>query len=123
MPTLPTLKHTGTMDLATTVALPVTRGPIPLAKTIGAIDRLSEGRVVLVVGPGSSPKDYEIVGLDFDDRGREVDEFPNGLAAMWFYVTDDPSEQVRAFYADMARVTGRQSRTRWTSTLVFRCRS
>ena len=48
------LGHSGNMTLATTVALIVTRGPIPLAKTLGAIDRLSGGRLVVAVGPGSS---------------------------------------------------------------------
>ena len=35
--------HSGTMTLATTVSLPVIRGPLPLAKTLAAIDRLSQG--------------------------------------------------------------------------------
>jgi alkanesulfonate monooxygenase SsuD/methylene tetrahydromethanopterin reductase-like flavin-dependent oxidoreductase (luciferase family) len=59
------VEHSGTMTLATTVSLPVIRGPVPLAKTLGAIDRLSGGRLVVAVGPGSSEKDYESVGLDF----------------------------------------------------------
>src|SRR6476660_400617 len=48
------LEHTGTMTLATTVSLVVVRGPVAVAKTMGAIDRLSGGRVVVAVGPGSS---------------------------------------------------------------------
>src|SRR3981081_2206082 len=35
--------------LATTVALPVIRGPVPLAKTLGAIDRLSGGKLTVAV--------------------------------------------------------------------------
>src|SRR5439155_25571070 len=42
----------GPMTLATTVALPVIRGPVPLAKTLAAIDRLSQGRLGVAVGPG-----------------------------------------------------------------------
>src|SRR5215510_6157198 len=53
------------MTLATTVALPVVRGPVPFAKQIAALDRLSGGRVRVAVGPGSSARDYDIVGLDF----------------------------------------------------------
>ncbi len=37
------MQHSGEMALATTVALSVVRGPVPLAKTLGAIDRLSGG--------------------------------------------------------------------------------
>jgi len=45
------LAHSGEMSLVTTVALPVVRGPVPLAKSLGAIDRLSGGRLVVGVGP------------------------------------------------------------------------
>lgn len=51
------------MDLVTTVALPVVRGPAPLAKTLAAIDILSGGRLVVGVGPGSSDRDYSAVGV------------------------------------------------------------
>src|SRR5919204_1791590 len=43
--------HSGMMTLATTVSLPVIRGPVPLAKALAAIDRLSQGRLVVAVGP------------------------------------------------------------------------
>jgi alkanesulfonate monooxygenase SsuD/methylene tetrahydromethanopterin reductase-like flavin-dependent oxidoreductase (luciferase family) len=33
------LSHSGSMTLATTVALPVVRGPVQLAKALGAVDR------------------------------------------------------------------------------------
>src|SRR5215210_9276110 len=45
---------TGDMELATSVSLVALRGPVPLAKTLLALDLLSEGRVVAGVGPGSS---------------------------------------------------------------------
>src|SRR4051812_21689170 len=62
------IEHSGTMTLATTVSLPVIRGPVQLAKSLAAIDRLSDGRLVVTVGPGSSEKDYQCVGLDFEER-------------------------------------------------------
>ena len=77
------LEHTGGMDLATTVALPVVRGPVPLAKTLGAIDRLSGGRMIVGVGPGSSARDHDVVGLDFDERWRRLDESVHVLRALW----------------------------------------
>src|ERR671917_1456379 len=48
------LSRTGRMALATTVALPVVRGPVAVAKSLAAIDLLSGGRLVVGVGPGSS---------------------------------------------------------------------
>ena len=44
------------MTLATTVTLAVVRGPVAVAKSLGAIDRLSGGRLVVAVGPGSSAR-------------------------------------------------------------------
>ena len=46
------IERSGEMALATTVSLPVLRGPVPLAKALAAIDVLSEGRLVAGVGPG-----------------------------------------------------------------------
>jgi alkanesulfonate monooxygenase SsuD/methylene tetrahydromethanopterin reductase-like flavin-dependent oxidoreductase (luciferase family) len=77
------VEHSGAMTLATTVALPIIRGPIPLAKTLAAIDRLSDGRLVVAVGPGSSAKDFECVGLDFDERWSRLDEAIGALRASW----------------------------------------
>lgn len=73
----------GTMTLATTVSLPVVRGPVPLAKTLAAIDRLSAGRLVVGVGPGSSEADYEAVGVDFSERWSRLEEAVHTLRALW----------------------------------------
>jgi alkanesulfonate monooxygenase SsuD/methylene tetrahydromethanopterin reductase-like flavin-dependent oxidoreductase (luciferase family) len=77
------MEHSGEMTLATTVALAVVRGPVPLAKTLGAIDRLSGGRLVVAVGPGSSRDDYAVVGLDFSERWQRFDEAIGALRALW----------------------------------------
>ena len=77
------LAHSGSMDLATTVSLPIVRGPIPLAKTLGAIDRLSGGRLIAGVGPGSSVRDYEAVGIPFEERWKRLDETIHTLRALW----------------------------------------
>lgn len=62
------LEASGELRLATSVALPVVRGPAALAKAASALDILSGGRLVLGVGPGSSARDYDLVGLPFDER-------------------------------------------------------
>jgi alkanesulfonate monooxygenase SsuD/methylene tetrahydromethanopterin reductase-like flavin-dependent oxidoreductase (luciferase family) len=73
----------GEMDLATTVSLPVVRGPVQLAKTLGAVDRLSGGRMLVAVGPGSSQGDYEAVGVEFDERWPRLDEAVMALRTLW----------------------------------------
>jgi alkanesulfonate monooxygenase SsuD/methylene tetrahydromethanopterin reductase-like flavin-dependent oxidoreductase (luciferase family) len=75
--------HSGTMTLTTTVSLPVIPGPVPLAKTLAAIDRLSEGRLVVGVGPGSSQEDFDSVGIDFAERWARLDESIGALRALW----------------------------------------
>jgi alkanesulfonate monooxygenase SsuD/methylene tetrahydromethanopterin reductase-like flavin-dependent oxidoreductase (luciferase family) len=71
------------LTLATTVSLPTVRGPVPLAKTLGAIDRLSGGRLVVAVGPGSSQRDYDAVGIAFEERWGRLDEAIQALRALW----------------------------------------
>ena len=77
------LAATGQMDLMTTVALPVVRGPLALAKSMAAIDILSGGRLVVGVGPGSSARDYDAVGVPFEERWKRLDEAVATLRALW----------------------------------------
>ena len=77
------LGRTGQMALATTVALPVVRGPVALAKSLAAIDLLSGGRLVVGVGPGSSARDYAAVGIPFEERWKRLDEAVQALRALW----------------------------------------
>ena len=46
------IERSGEMALATTVSLPVLRGPVPLAKALAAIDVLSERATGRRAGPG-----------------------------------------------------------------------
>jgi probable F420-dependent oxidoreductase len=77
------LTRTGQMVLATTVALPVVRGPVALAKSLVAIDLLSGGRLIVGVGPGSSDRDYAAVGVPFEERWKRLDEAVQALRALW----------------------------------------
>jgi len=77
------LSQSGDMDLATTVSLPIVRGPVPLAKSLAAIDRLSGGRLIACVGPGSSARDYAVVGIPFEERWKRFDESIQALRALW----------------------------------------
>jgi alkanesulfonate monooxygenase SsuD/methylene tetrahydromethanopterin reductase-like flavin-dependent oxidoreductase (luciferase family) len=73
----------GSMKLATTVSLPVVRGPVQVAKAMAAIDRLSGGRAVVAVGAGSSERDYEIAGIDFGERWKRLDEVVQTMRTLW----------------------------------------
>ncbi|HJQ28131.1 MAG TPA: LLM class flavin-dependent oxidoreductase [Rubrobacter sp.] len=77
------LAHTGRMALGTTVALPVVRGPVALAKSLGVLDLLSEGRLFVGVGPGSSARDYAAVGIPFEERWKRLEEAVRAMRALW----------------------------------------
>ena len=54
----------GEMTVATTIALPVVRGPAPLAKALAAIDRLSGGRLVVGGRMRGQAARYEAAGAE-----------------------------------------------------------
>jgi alkanesulfonate monooxygenase SsuD/methylene tetrahydromethanopterin reductase-like flavin-dependent oxidoreductase (luciferase family) len=71
-----------TLRLTTSVVLPVVRGPVALAKALAAIDRLSGGRLVAGLGPGSTALDYEAVGIPFEERWARFDEAVRAMRAL-----------------------------------------
>ena len=90
------INKTGSMTLGTTVALPVMRGPVPLAKALIAIDLLSEGRLFVGVGPGSSPRDYESVGIPFGERWKRLDE---AIMALRVHLKNEVGLSKGSFYS------------------------
>ncbi len=73
----------GEMSVATTIVNAVVRGPVPLAKTLAAIDLLSGGRLTVGVGPGSYRPDYEVAGIPWEERWPRFDEAIRALRALW----------------------------------------
>jgi alkanesulfonate monooxygenase SsuD/methylene tetrahydromethanopterin reductase-like flavin-dependent oxidoreductase (luciferase family) len=72
----------GDARLFTTVANPVVRGPVALAKVLAGLDVMSRGRVVAGLGPGSSERDYASVGVPFDERWPRFDEAVGAMRAL-----------------------------------------
>ncbi|MBD0283052.1 MAG: LLM class flavin-dependent oxidoreductase [Thermoleophilaceae bacterium] len=68
------VERSGLLGLATTVSLVALRGPVPLAKTLAALDLLSGGRLIAGLGPGSSERDYDAIGIPFEDRWQRFEE-------------------------------------------------
>src|SRR4051794_41977073 len=89
-------ERSGAMELATTVALVALRGPVPLAKTLAALDLLSDGRVVAGVGPGSSERDYDAVGVSYAERWERFDE---AVAILRSLLRGGPEPENPRFYA------------------------
>ncbi len=89
------IERSGAMELATTIALVALRGPVPLAKTLVALDLLSDGRVTAGVGPGSSQRDYDAVGVPYEERWERFDE---AVAILRSLLRGDPPPETRRHY-------------------------
>ena len=89
------IERSGEMTLATTIALSVLRGPVALAKGLAALDLLSGGRVVAALGPGSSARDYETLGIPFDERWPRFEESVVVLRAL---LNGEPPPEDARFY-------------------------
>jgi probable F420-dependent oxidoreductase len=57
------------------------RHPLEAAKAIATLDRLSGGRAIAGVGAGHVPEEFDLLGSDYERRGRVLDEKIPALAA------------------------------------------
>ena len=56
---------------------------LEVAKRVATAASLSEGRVSLGVGIGWMREEYELLGQDFSNRGKRLDEMIPALRALW----------------------------------------
>jgi probable F420-dependent oxidoreductase len=61
--------------------------PALLARSFTSIDLLSAGRLLVGLGTGWSPEEYETAGIPMAERGRRLDECLDILTAWW---TENP---------------------------------
>jgi len=55
--------------------------PLELAKRYGTLDFLSGGRLILGLGVGSVPAEFDVLGRPFEDRGARADDALRALRA------------------------------------------
>jgi alkanesulfonate monooxygenase len=67
------------VHLGTGILVAPVRQPVLLAKEIASLQRLSEGRFKLGVGPGWHAKEFEAVGAHISQRGPRTDEMIEAL--------------------------------------------
>ena len=65
---------TETVNLASVVWIAAYRHPLQTAKSFATLDHLSGGRAILGVGAGHVEAEFEALGVDFEARGRLLDE-------------------------------------------------
>ncbi|MFD7277692.1 LLM class F420-dependent oxidoreductase [Streptomyces sp. NPDC059862] len=80
-----TLAHlaavTERVRLLSHVAVIGLRHPLITAKQYATLDHLSSGRLILGVGAGHVPEEFEVLGVDFRQRGAVLDESIDALRA------------------------------------------
>jgi probable F420-dependent oxidoreductase len=64
------------------VVLPL-RNPLVLAKELATVDVLSEGRLIFGIGVGYVEREFQAIGVPFDDRGVRLEEHLAAIRAIW----------------------------------------
>lgn len=69
--------------LASGIILLAQRNPVVLAKELSGIDRLSKGRLIFGVGVGYVPREFEVIGVPYRERGARVSEHIEAIRTLW----------------------------------------
>jgi probable F420-dependent oxidoreductase len=106
---IPTLAYvagrTERIRLGTGIVILPLRNPLILAKELASLDVLSRGRLLVGIGVGYVPGEYEAIGVPFGTRGVRADEYIDAMRSVWH------DDQPRSDGATVA-FSGIQSRPR-----------
>lgn len=69
--------------VGTSALVPPVRNFIITAKALTTIDKLSEGRLTIALGPGWWPDEFRALGFKFRGTGKHTDEFIRALDVVW----------------------------------------
>lgn len=75
--------HTDTIELGPLIFVVPYRHPIQIAKVFGTLDIASEGRLVLGVGNGWNPTEFEALAIPRVHRGQRLEEGVELLKRLW----------------------------------------
>ena len=74
---------TSTIRLGTGVTILPLRHPLQTARSIASVDNLSNGRLDLAIGVGSIKDEYDVMGVDYETRGRRLEETLDVFERLW----------------------------------------
>jgi len=78
--------RTSRLKLGTGILVLPLRNPVILAKQLSSMDRLSDGRLILGMASGWYKREFDAVGVPFEQRGRIMDE---NLEILTRFFTED----------------------------------
>jgi probable F420-dependent oxidoreductase len=91
---------TSRITLGTGIILLPLRNPVILAKELATVDVLSQGRLVVGIGVGYVPGEYDAIGVPFHTRGRRADEWIDVLRTLWL----DDQPELRGEFASFGGI-------------------
>ena len=104
VPTLAFLAaRTERIRLGTGIVILPLRNPLILAKQLASVDVLSRGRLIVGIGVGYVPGEYEAIGVPFHTRGRRADDHIDAMRALW-------RDEHPSFTGEFTRYAGIQAR-------------
>ncbi|WP_110317738.1 LLM class flavin-dependent oxidoreductase [Mycolicibacterium moriokaense] len=87
--------------------------PVRLAEDIALVDTMSGGRLIVTIGLGYRPVEYELFGTPFEDRGQLMDDLLQTVTSLWSSPTFTPSPLTRPhpviFVGGGVRATARRA--------------
>ena len=75
--------HTERIKLGSGIILLPQRNPVVLAKELAGIDVLSGGRLLFGVGVGYVPREFETLGIPYEERGARMTEHIEVIRTLW----------------------------------------
>lgn len=74
---------TKTIKLGTGIVLLPQRNPVVLAKELGSLDVVSNGRLLFGLGVGYLEAEFRALGVPFEERGARADEYIEAMRSLW----------------------------------------
>ena len=75
------------------------RNPVMLAKQLSTLDFLSDGRIILGTAVGHLEREFQVLGVPFEERGAMTDEYLRAIKELWArtYLRNPQPSDVRQF--------------------------
>jgi alkanesulfonate monooxygenase SsuD/methylene tetrahydromethanopterin reductase-like flavin-dependent oxidoreductase (luciferase family) len=87
--------------------------PVRLAEDIALVDTMSGGRLIVTLGLGYRPVEYEFFGTPFEERGQLMDDLLQTLTSLWSSPKFTPGPLTRphptVFVGGSVRATARRA--------------
>lgn len=95
------IARTSRIKVAPSVLISPYRHPLSDARQFATVDVLSNGRLIMAVGPGWCSEEFEALGLRFEDRGAMTDECIEIYKLAW----TDPWVEFHGRFYDFKQVS------------------